>query len=93
VWGFWSSLVFGWAYKYIEASTKAKLFVIGDKDEFTSVDQYEHRIKQLKGSRNELNIIKDKNHFEIESPVFDAPLSKWILDFIEKLSNDALNLS
>jgi alpha/beta superfamily hydrolase len=87
VWGFWVSMVFSWSYENIEKSIKPKLFIIGDKDEFTSIAQYNDRITKIKGVLNDIKLIQGKNHFEIESPYYDKTISKWIVEFIEKLNN------
>ena len=81
VWGWWASWLFGWAYEAIETSIKPKLFIVSDIDEFTSFSTYEYKMKILKGI-NEMKIIKNKNHFEIESPVYDQTVIKWLNDFI-----------
>lgn len=87
VWGFWASILFGWAYKSIQSSPKPKLFVIGTNDEFTTLSQYESRISQLAGNINERKIIQDKNHFEIEAPVYDQQMVEWIVEFLENISS------
>lgn len=86
VWGFWASILFGWAYKSIQNSPKPKLFVIGTNDEFTTMSQYEYRISQLAGKINERKIIQDKNHFEIEAPVYDQQMVEWIIEFIDYIT-------
>jgi len=83
VWGFWSSILFGWAYGPLENSEKPKLFIVGDRDEFTSMSQYHARIKSLKGTINEMKLIKDKNHFQIEAPQYDRKNTDWLNEFIE----------
>ena len=87
VWGVWASIVFSWSYENIEKSIKPKLFIIGDKDEFTSIAQYNNRITKIKGELNDVKLIQGKNHFEIESPYYDKTISKWIVEFIEKVNN------
>jgi uncharacterized protein len=82
VWGCLTSIVFGWAYRAIAQSTKTKLFVVGDRDEFTSLAQYESRISALAGDKNEMRLISGKNHFEIEGPQYDQTVAKWAIDFI-----------
>lgn len=86
VWGFWASILFGWAYASLQNSSKPKLFVVGTKDEFTSMSQYEDRIARLSGPLNEIRIIEGKNHFEIEAPVYDQQIADWIDEFLSKIS-------
>jgi uncharacterized protein len=92
VWGFWASILFGWAYKSIEVSTKPKLFVVGTKDEFTSMSQYEDRLARLAGDRNEMRIIEGKNHFEIEASVYDQQVADWTAEFILKISSQCAKI-
>ena len=87
-WGFWTSIVFGWAYNAIENSTKPKLFIVGDRDEFTSMSQYGYRIGTLKGKMNTMKLIKGKNHFEIEGPAYDKLVAEWVMEFIDKMESD-----
>ena len=84
-WGFWTSIVFGWAFESIRNSPKPKLFIVGDRDEFTSMDQYHSRIAVLRGDLNEMQVIEGKNHFEIESPAFDKPVASWVAAFLKKV--------
>lgn len=83
VWGFWASILFGWAYASIQQSCKPKLFVVGTHDEFTSMAQYDSRIKGLSGDCNTMKVIKGKNHFQIEAPCYDHLVSTYILELIE----------
>lgn len=84
VWGFWASILFGWAYASIKASSKPKLFIVGTKDEFTSMDQYRMRIAQLSGDVNIMKVIDGKNHFEIEAPVYDKTMLDYLDEFISE---------
>jgi uncharacterized protein len=92
VWGFWASILFGWAYSSLQNSPKPKLFVVGTKDEFTSMSQYEERIGRLSGPINEMRIIEGKNHFEIEAPVYDQQIADWIGEFLSKISLQCENV-
>eukprot|EP01041_Mallomonas_annulata_P003908 gene3908-7795_t len=82
VWGFWASILFGWAYTPIKISTKPKIFVIGDRDEFTTLAQYKVKMSELQGPINIAKVIEGKNHFEIESPLYDDMVTDWLDDFI-----------
>lgn len=55
---------------------------LGTKDEFTSMAQYEYRIKSLTGSVNLMKVIDNKNHFEIEAPAYDALICTYIEELI-----------
>lgn len=93
VWGFWTSFLFSWGYEAIKNSVKPKLFIIGDKDEFTSLSTYRTRIDELGGEVNEIKNIEGKNHFEIESPVYDREVACWISDFISLYVDKEVNSS
>jgi len=82
VWGFWASFLFGWAYAPLQRSSKPKIFIVGDRDEFTSITQYQTRIAALEGKINIIKIIEGKNHFEIESPVYDNIVTDWLEEFV-----------
>jgi alpha/beta superfamily hydrolase len=88
VWGCVTSIVFGWAYRAIAESKKPKLFVVGDRDEFTSLPQYESRIGALSGDKNEMRLLSGKNHFEIEGPTYDRTVVSWTIDFISEVLSD-----
>ena len=86
-WGWWASFLFGWAFSSIESSTKPKLFVVGDRDQFTSMSQYEEKIRNLEGKINEIKLISGKDHFEIEGPVYDETISTWLVELILKITS------
>lgn len=87
-WGFWTSLIFGWAYASIQRSNKPKLFVVGTNDEFTTMNQYASRIAALSGTINEMRVIEGKNHFEIEAPQYDTLMAKYIIEFLNQIQSD-----
>lgn len=82
VWGWWASWLFGWAYPALERSAKPTLFVVGDRDEFTSISTYRQRISGLPGI-SEMRLIEGKNHFEIEAPCFDGQILAWVHEFMQ----------
>jgi len=82
VWGWWASWLFGWAYPALTQSLKPKLFVVGDKDEFTSLAQYEERVPALPGVA-EMKLIRGKNHFEIEASCYDKQIVLWLHEFMQ----------
>jgi hypothetical protein len=91
VWGYLGSFVFGWAYKPIAESSKPKLFVCSDCDQYTSIAQYQYRLAELKGTINEMKVIEGKDHYEIEQPAFDETITDWIHEFIvEKIQPSSL---
>jgi pimeloyl-ACP methyl ester carboxylesterase len=85
-WGWAASLLFGWAFHSLECSTKPKLFVVGTADEFTSMAQYEWRLRGLAGSLNRMEVIEGKNHFQIEAPVYDEFVVQQAISFLETIT-------
>jgi uncharacterized protein len=88
VWGFWASILFGWAYSSIRVSVKPKFFIVGTADEFTTMNQYNTRIAELAGSLNEMYVIEGGNHFDIEGPQYDELVVQQILQFITRIQNN-----
>lgn len=84
-WGWLTWFVFGWANAALESSRKPKLFIVGDRDNFTAMSTYEQKIGALSGDFNEMRVIEGKDHFEIEQAVYDASMMDWLHAFIEKL--------
>lgn len=85
VWGWWASWLFGWAYPALQQSPKPVLFVIGDRDEFTSMQTYTDKIAALTNPGNkQTQVIADKNHFEIEAPCYDKQVVTWITTFMKE---------
>ena len=89
-WGWMSSFLFGWAFAALERSSKPKLFVVGDRDEFTSMATYESKISALAGAK-EMKLIPGKNHFEIEGPAYDSAVVEWFDQFLK--SSGVVNMS
>eukprot|EP00956_Cyclotella_meneghiniana_P029012 scaffold69200_cov62-Cyclotella_meneghiniana.AAC.2 len=62
-----------------------KLFVMGERDEFTSVSQLKVMIEKMKSNSNKVDseIVKDVGHFELESPRYDSVVSDLVIDWLE----------
>jgi pimeloyl-ACP methyl ester carboxylesterase len=88
-WGWCASLLFGWAFEGIQRSTKPKLFVVGTADEFTSMGQYERRVRGLGGRLNEVAVLEGLNHFQIEAPACDAFVVQHVVSFLDKMEEQA----
>ncbi|KAM7505537.1 hypothetical protein LguiB_004441 [Lonicera macranthoides] len=82
--GITASILFGRHHKAILQSPKPKLFIMGTRDGFTSVNQLENKLKSAAGSV-ETHLIKGASHFEMEGPAFDSQMSNLIVKFISKL--------
>lgn len=72
VFGFMASILFGGHFKAVLESTKPKLFVQGDRDEFTSPQQLlKWAVPQSKSSVTETVILPGVSHFALEGPEWD----------------------
>ncbi|KAK2969548.1 hypothetical protein RJ640_023806 [Escallonia rubra] len=82
--GMISSILFGRHHKAILQSPKPKLFVMGTRDGFTSVNQLKNKLKSAAG-RVETHLIEGVSHFQMEGPAYDAQMVDLILEFITSL--------
>ncbi|KAL5539872.1 hypothetical protein UlMin_043571 [Ulmus minor] len=82
--GMFASILFGRHHKAILESPKPKLFVMGTKDGFTSVNQLKNKLSSAKG-RVETHLIEGTGHFQMEGPAYDAQMVNLILGFIASL--------
>ncbi|KAF5725499.1 hypothetical protein HS088_TW23G00222 [Tripterygium wilfordii] len=71
-------------YKAVLKSPKPKLFVMGTRDEFTSVKQLESKLRSACG-RVEKHLIEGAGHFEMEGPDYDTRMVNLISEFIASL--------
>ncbi|KAK3042285.1 hypothetical protein RJ639_001880 [Escallonia herrerae] len=71
--GMISSILFGRHHKAILQSPKPKLFVMGTRDGFTSVNQLKNKLTSAAG-RVETHLIEGVSHFQMEGPAFDAQM-------------------
>jgi hypothetical protein len=64
-----------------------KLFIMGEKDEFTTVPQLEKAVAKMKAScgssRIDTRVVANVGHFELESPGYDPYVSKLVLEWLE----------
>ena len=67
-----------------------KLFIMGERDEFTSVAQLEEMTHKMRANNCEVDgnvdieIVPSVGHFELESPRYDSLVSKLVLDWLDK---------
>ena len=83
-----SSIAFGRLFKHITgrvSSEKAKLFIMGEHDEFTSVSQLQSAVRGSRGSSNYATIVPRVGHFELESPDYDEWVAQHIFEHAERL--------
>lgn len=66
-----------------------KLFIMGENDEFTTVSQLEEAVAKMKANcssgRVDTHVVSDIGHFQLESPSYDAFVSKLAIDWLEKI--------
>lgn len=83
--GWASSLIFGHHFKAIIQSKKPKLFIMGTRDEFTSVGQLKSRVETMENVQYE--IIGNVGHFQLESPQYSPVISQIIAKYIHSLKS------
>eukprot|EP01082_Thalassiosira_pseudonana_P009318 g8318.t1 g8318 contig29:243867-244751(+) len=70
-----------------------KLFIMGENDEFTAVDQLEAMVSEMKKVGENLTvdsvIVPNVGHFELESPSYDGLVAKMILDWLSTAPADS----
>lgn len=81
VFGWWASVLFGGHYKAVMEARLPKLFIMGDKDGFTSVKQLEARVSACQGSTNVV-IVPKVGHFELETDQYDEYITKIIIQWL-----------
>jgi alpha/beta superfamily hydrolase len=81
--GWLSSIVLGRHFDAVLVSPKPKLFIMGGKDGFTSVNQLDSMIQKMKQAR--YNIIPGVGHFAMESAEYSDITTDFIADFMHSL--------
>ncbi|XP_059430194.1 uncharacterized protein LOC132163829 [Corylus avellana] len=82
--GMTASILFGRHHNAILQSPKPKLFVMGTRDGFTSVNQLNNKLSSAAG-RVETHLIEGVSHFQMEGPAYDAQMVNLILEFVASL--------
>ena len=83
--GWLSSIAFGRHFPAILSSSKPRLLIMGNRDEFTSETQLRGMLKKVRrGSPIETVIYEGCGHFELESPAYDEQVAQTVLDWINK---------
>lgn len=75
--GWLSSVAFGSHFSSVIHSNKAKLFILAECDEFTSVSQLYDMTKQMQGV-NDIEVVPGIGHFQLESPSYDRRVASII---------------
>ena len=74
------------------SSTAPRLFVMRERDEFTSVDQLERMGKRMRGEEGangggvvDVEIVPGVGHFQLESPGYDELVAWTVLNWLDKI--------
>lgn len=84
--GWLSSVAFGSHFSYLLRSTKPKLFIMGEADEFTAVSQLEAMVAKAAGTENKMVIVPGVGHFHLESPAFDGRVSDLVVSWLQEVN-------
>ena len=87
VFGWCASILFGGHFRAVLDSPKPKLFIQGDRDEFTTASQLrEWVVPQSKGAVTETHIIPGVSHFALEGPEWDRTAAELSVAFGRRTS-------
>jgi pimeloyl-ACP methyl ester carboxylesterase len=85
-WGNFASIAFGRHHSNFLTSTKPRLLITGDSDEFTSVATLERMVAKAQASGPiESIIVPDVGHFELEAPGADSAVADFVVQWIRKI--------
>ncbi len=90
--GNFASIGFGRHFSSVVSSSSSsipKLFIMGERDEFTSVDQLEDMANKARAQNGNddnvvVEIVPKVGHFELESSRYDPLVAKVVLDWLDK---------
>ena len=83
--GWLSSIAFGRHFDALLKSSKPRLLIMGDRDEFTSESQLRGMLEKVRRDTPcESVIYPGCGHFELESPAYDGRVSQTVLEWIDK---------
>ncbi|KAL9183764.1 hypothetical protein ACHAXT_004620 [Thalassiosira profunda] len=87
--GNFASIAFGRHFSSLSSPSPfpPKLFIMGERDEFTSVDQLEKMAQKMRdgGDRVDTEIVADVGHFELESPGYDPVVANMVVEWLDKV--------
>ena len=86
VFGYAASILFGGHYSAVLESKKPKLFIQGDRDEFTYASTLlEWAVPRSKSAVTETKILPGVSHFALEGPDWDAFAAEEAAAFAERV--------
>lgn len=80
--GWLSSLAFGRHFRPLLRCDKPKLFIMGERDEFTSPGTLTTMVARAAGRSNEAVVVPGVGHFELESPEHDELVSGQVVRWL-----------
>ena len=80
-----AALGFGRHFSAISRSCSPKLFIQGQRDEFTSPTTLQKRVDRVAGPVNDMHIVPDVGHFELESSMYDELVAHLVVDWLDKI--------
>lgn len=80
--GWWASILFSAHVPKMQQVSVPKLFMQGSDDGFTAPETLRSVVKGCAGDVNEIVIVPDKGHFELEDPRYDSFKCGLVHDFI-----------
>ena len=84
-----ASLGFYRHYAPVLSASLPKLFIMGERDEFTSVEQLYDMVQKMKSNGDDnvvdVEIVADVGHFELESPSYDPLVCKLAIEWLDKV--------
>ncbi len=71
----------------VEGDAPPQYFIMGENDEFTSVEQLESMVARMKSvsptRRVDVEIVPRVGHFQLESPSYDSFVAEKVVDWLE----------
>ena len=80
--GWWASILFSAHVPRMQGVSVPKLFMQGSSDGFTAPATLQQVVDGCAGDVNEVLIVPDKGHFELEDPRYDTFKCRMVHDFV-----------
>lgn len=85
--GWFAAIGFGRHFSAILKSAKPRLFIMGDRDEFTSEATLRTKVaKAREGTICECVVFPNVGHFELESPSYDEDVAACTIEWLQERS-------
>jgi len=83
-WGWLAGIAFSRHFGAFLTSSKPRLLITGDSDEFTSLSTLERMVAKAGPGPIESIVVRGVGHFELESPHYDGDVANHVITWIEK---------